>query len=381
MAVIRVKPSGGVYPAMSARDLGVNDAQVAVNLLALADEFRPLANDTVVVASSGVSNPQTIYRLSRVAGGGFSTNMTTGWRVHADPVYYVKGQINDEATERTYYTTASAAPRATDSSGQDRQLGVPKPTTSPGVTVVATYTYTSDERDKDLIGSATAVRDAIKNAATEVWIGDTTIPTGAALPAAVTNAPATGSELMYRMYALGAAGTVTDAYSTVAAEKFGWVFDSSLGGAGPRTVAGFTGNQHCIGYHGRARTYKLVDTAALKGVLLAIKRPLADPPENLLDTARVDKMVVEIEKAFASSAELTGMVSAHKTKRSEVEALLAGGQDAAIVSQVRAFYAKATTQTAITAAIDSFAKSVFNAASNAAVLPVNPYPTETGAGA
>lgn len=136
MAVIRIQAFGGEMPSTAPRSLPEQMAQVARNLIASTPEFRPAMNASSV-ASSGVSNPATIHRLARTSGGAFNDNMASGWIANASEVQYVKGQIDDDLTERTYYTfgDGSAPPRVLDATGQDRQLGVPAPSTAPAATV------------------------------------------------------------------------------------------------------------------------------------------------------------------------------------------------------------------------------------------------------
>jgi hypothetical protein len=101
---IRITNFGGVVPKASPRALPDAGAQVAKDLQADISEFRPMADDLTVVAASGVTNPKTIHRLARKADGSFNIDMTTGWIVKAAEMSFVKAQINDDTTERTYAT-------------------------------------------------------------------------------------------------------------------------------------------------------------------------------------------------------------------------------------------------------------------------------------
>lgn len=120
MAVIDLRNFGGEMPSTSARALPANAAQTNQNLLLAINEFRPLAEDTNT--GTAAVNAKTIYRM----GSGT-------WRVSTSDLNHVRGQINDDATERTYLTfnDGSARPRVINSSGADRVLGVPAPSTAP----------------------------------------------------------------------------------------------------------------------------------------------------------------------------------------------------------------------------------------------------------
>lgn len=350
MANIVITTFGGELPSVSARALPDLSARTARNLLPTTDEFRPVAAE-LDVATSSVVNPRTIYRMSRVSGGAFNTNMTTGWLANAGEVRYVKGQLNDDATERTYYTLPDAPPRAMDVNGNDRRLGVPRPSEAPGLAVDAGYTYTQDEKDKDVSATSKAVRDAILAAAPLEWIGAPVTARGVD-----DSFLAAGSDfsLSGRTYGL-TNGAVTDPFSDVAASKFTWVFDPALGGYA-------TSTRYVIPYYSKAKTYRL-NRLALKAALEAIKRPLSDPPENIIPSDVAEELTVQAEKTLTSaSPAVKEMLDAHKKLRDEVEALLAGGSDANMVSSLNAFYLRASVQSAINAAISTFASDVFNRA-------------------
>ena len=128
MAKIRLADFGGEMPSVSSRMLPPNAARTNKNLLATTHEFRPLKSDGAA-ATSAVSNPKTIYRMSRDSSGAFNTNMATGWVANSAVINYVKGQIDDDLTERTYYSFNDGVtpPRVVNAKGDDRQLGVPIP--------------------------------------------------------------------------------------------------------------------------------------------------------------------------------------------------------------------------------------------------------------
>ena len=127
MTVLRVDVFGGEIPRIPARGLPPDAAQINQNLLATATEFRPLRNDSVV--GTAPAGAKTLYRLAKNASGAFHTLDTAGWIAEAADKNYVKGQINDDGTERTYVTfnDGTQLPRAIDALGSDRLMGVPAP--------------------------------------------------------------------------------------------------------------------------------------------------------------------------------------------------------------------------------------------------------------
>lgn len=127
MSILSITNFGGELPRVSPRALPAGAAQVNSNLLATSVEFHPLLGDSTV--ATAVASAKTLHRLSRDASGVVRTDDTSGWISETADKNYVKGQINDDATDRTYvsFNDGSAAPRAVDASGADRILGVPFP--------------------------------------------------------------------------------------------------------------------------------------------------------------------------------------------------------------------------------------------------------------
>ncbi len=161
MAVLDIRNFGGELPSTSPRALPINAAQVNSNLLALSREFRPLPSDgTVGVAPVGT---QTLYRLSKDSSGELHTSDTAGWIAETIDKNYVRGQINDDGTERTYVTfnDGSQEPRAIDATGEDRLMGIPAPES---LTTEATEGEAFTKSDADAWYSdvlLTAVSDAV----------------------------------------------------------------------------------------------------------------------------------------------------------------------------------------------------------------------------
>ncbi len=145
MGIIRITDFGGEVPRVSVRALAGNSAQTNLNLLATSTEFRPLLDDSTVAAAP--AGAKTLYRLSRNAGGGLITSDGTGWIAETADKSYVKGQLNDDATERTLVTfnDGTQAPRVIDATGQNRLLGVPAPAIKPTLTLEAGEEFTLEE--------------------------------------------------------------------------------------------------------------------------------------------------------------------------------------------------------------------------------------------
>ena len=127
MTTLKITQFGGQVPRVSPRALPAGAAQRYENLLATSTELRPLPGDKTVAA--GLAGARTLYRLGRTPAGTLRTGDTDGWLSDVDDKSYVKGQLNDDATERTVVTWNDGAqpPRVIDAADADRPLGVPAP--------------------------------------------------------------------------------------------------------------------------------------------------------------------------------------------------------------------------------------------------------------
>ncbi|CAN7346284.1 hypothetical protein LJR074_001980 [Acidovorax sp. LjRoot74] len=103
MPALKIETFGGEIPSVSPRALPPSAAQENRNLFLGTNEFRPLATDVEVAQAPG--NTTSLYRFARGTNGELNTSTATGWVVAEKDRSYVKGQINDERTERTYFTT------------------------------------------------------------------------------------------------------------------------------------------------------------------------------------------------------------------------------------------------------------------------------------
>ena len=174
MTALKITQFGGVVPRVSPRALPDGAAQRYENLLATSTELRPLAGDKTVAAAA--PGARTLYRLGRDADGALRGGDTDGWLTDVADKSYVKGQLNDDATERTVvsWNDGSAAPRVIDAKGADRLLGVPAPA-SVGVTANITDEFTRDEAlawvDEELVP---AIAEALRTALAEARVEGTT---------------------------------------------------------------------------------------------------------------------------------------------------------------------------------------------------------------
>jgi hypothetical protein len=127
MTIYRLAAFGGEAPSVSDRALGSDLARVNENLFLPSGEFWPMAADRW--HSACVAGARTLHRMARNANGEVVKDAAAPIRSYAQELSFVKGQINDEATERTYFTTddGSARPRVVDARGNDRLLGVARP--------------------------------------------------------------------------------------------------------------------------------------------------------------------------------------------------------------------------------------------------------------
>lgn len=127
MSILKTTNFMGESPMTSPRALG-NNAQVCSNLASSSTEFRPLMEDSVVAAAT--TGSKTLHRLTRDALGALRTGDTTGWITEVADKNYVKGQVNDDATERTYvsFNAGTTAPVVIDALGASFPLGIAPPT-------------------------------------------------------------------------------------------------------------------------------------------------------------------------------------------------------------------------------------------------------------
>ena len=292
MTIIKIDNFGGELPSVSPRAVQAPFAQKNLNLYLATTEFRPLAQDISV--ASAPAGTRTLHRFSRDATGAFNATPGTNWITSTELRSYVKGQINDERTERTYLTIddGSARPRVIDNTGQDRLLGVPKPA-SVALEHIVTEEFTPDEADSFVFGE---------------------IPSSAvsAIKAAVTLRPEPGMRRDGSTIFAGPTSThgmaFSDAYPGTSHAPWALVasvsstrFDSLVGAGVMVLGGGLVAEQvlaplTCLPYAYR------VDDSALKTALLGIEFPEESGTElagtAVLSTAQVDDLASRVSKLF-----------------------------------------------------------------------------------
>ena len=295
MSVIKIKTFGGELPSIHPRSLPAGGAQVARNLLASTGEFRPLKTD-LAVAVSAVINPKTVHRLARTNTGAFNTDMTTGWITSASDLNYVKGQIDDDATERTYYTfnDGAAAPRVIDALGANRQLGVPAPTLPIGVTVTVNDEFTAEEAASGDTDTHREIAAAIEASFVPGYQGNAIsplTPTAGSVGWAPhdTGLPSTSPAQWNFMIPL-VAGQMNERYTYMTRPEFG---------GKAVTYAGNTYFAVPIKLHAPVWT---INGTMLNGLLSVIKNPSA-PAENLMVAAEVESIVTSSENYWGVGSE------------------------------------------------------------------------------
>jgi hypothetical protein len=317
MSVLKITNPGGIMPAFAARDLPDAAAQVAENILARAPDFRPLADDTNV-ATSGVSAPLTLYRLARKADGTFNSDVSTGWITNAQVVNYVKGALDDDASERTAYTfgNGSAPPRVMDVNGADRLLGVPAPTAKATVTLVEVDELTTEEASQAAADIPQQVATLIREYATISWLGpmDGTTDTGYIYVQDTNHDTIPSQSMLARVYRLSSSGgantqPISNTYCSAAASAFNWVFQPAAGASysqanGSPSWEGAAGTDHVwVQFRALAKAYT-IDWTGLTTALEAIPMPGATDGTKLFTTAQItgtDGIVTRLQNWFSAT--------------------------------------------------------------------------------
>jgi hypothetical protein len=386
---IRITNFGGVFPKSEARALPDEGAQVAQDLQPGIREFRPLGQDTVVVANTGVSNPATIYRLARTAGGAFNTDMTTGWIVRAAQMSFVKAQINNDTTERTFATfdDGSAPPRVFDATDlvTGRQLGVPAPTDAPTLEVNVVAQFSTDDR----ASAIKAAEDQFKAMSidptmlAQVWRGAASTTESDFRPGTTTtgyidrsigfttDADPSQQLRVFRLSTTGGAntGAISDTYDTAHdATYYQWVTDPTLGGfykTSPTPTASWgtwasTNKDHwCVPFTAYAITFT-PDGSAIETALAAMMMPGAETPTALFTNDQLTEVMTlladNLEQKWEDGA---SYLQALKAEVNNMHILLGGGGIEQREASLAAFYAQGDVSDEIDDAVNNLAESLW----------------------
>lgn len=372
MSIIQIRNFGGELPRVSPRALPAEAAQVSSNLLATASEFRPMMADSVV--TTAVAGAKTLHRLTRDATGNLRTDDATGWIAEVADKNYVKGQINDDATERTYvsFNDGTARPRAVDALGQDRVLGVPKPGNLT-VALVAADEFTPEDREQAKIDARALVTDVLRAQATRVTIGGINGAPAGTSTVGYLDATAWAGPKQVRLYRLSSTagafdGSISQTYSSAPSSSFGWVFDPIVGSAFATTDAtnpaweGGPGIDHVyIPFRAFADTYQY-NAVSLRAALAAIALPGGEAGEKLFDTAQLDNLVARMTYWFSTTAtQISPLILTFQNTLSQLKILLDLGSSNG-TGQREAFYARPDVVAAINGAFGNFAGQVFSSA-------------------
>lgn len=386
MATLVINNIGGVFPAILARNLPDTGAQKAENLLARTPEFRPLADDSN--ASTAPAGTQTLYRFARKDDGTFNSDPSTGWLTSTSYISYVKGQLDDDAKERTYYTynDGSAAPRARDVTGADRVLGVPAPAKLSGLLTVVDE-FTTEERTAGIDAITVEAEEILADNITTAYTGMTSPGTGTAgLVDWVTLDPSRADPgHVLRVFRLssttGTLGAITNTYSSMPVETASWVTDPRLGGyiyTGNNSLSWAGGNYDHVAVplpvYAKGFTF---DSTAAAADLATLQTPGTSSP--LLTGSQITELMNYINDQINPAGQsLKPKFDALKAKAADVLALFNGDASAVSKAEVQSFYTS-VAQSVITSETNSFAEAIFLMASN--IATAEPFVDSGGGGA
>lgn len=395
MAKAVVTTFGGIYPGQKPRALPGVAAQVANNLLANVPDFRPLRDDIVVATAQSPTNPVTMYRMAKTSGGAFNTNMSTHWILKSTLVSYARGPLNDDDTERTFYSfdDGSAPPRWMDNTGTDRKLGVPKPGTAPTAVPVIVDEFTTEERTAAITSALQAVTDAVRTSLTAVWKGAPEPGSGTTgyvnFQPDMASASHQGKQVRaYRTASTGGAfnGAISNTYTAYPPDNFTWVFDAALQPFWASATSlspgwmGSLGQDHiCLALPAYGLTYTSNETA-MRTALGAIMMPGTTDGTKFLTTAQIDGLVLRLSDYINPAGAATKPLIDNLTNKfQEIRTLLDGGLQGASIATMTAFYAKAEVIAVFTSVLNSWAGAVFDAVNNSynSSTPITDY---TGSG-
>lgn len=384
MAVINIKRLGGIYPAILPRNLADDAAQANHNLLAKSTEFRPLASD-VVVTTTAVNNPKTLYRMARNTDGTVNTDMSTGWRSSAFVINTAKAQLNDNRTERLGYTygDGSSPPGVLDATGQDRRMGIPAPTTAPTVTLNEVYIFTPELKVTE---KAAAIRDAIQMVATnstpslvgptdffpaEGWIRESDFSTD---PDSEKN--------IIRIFAVDpTTRQVIDTYSEMDPADAAWIFDPALGGHYSGAPGGYTLPAWATGHslwwvinlRGFARALD-IDEAALAADLETIDMPGTQGTTPYLSSGEAATVAARIAAAFdKDQPAVKSLVDRLKALQLTVDNSFNRAGALSVAEATRTFYQKSEIEDSIEAAKQAYAAQIWRYAEVIGTATATPF--------
>lgn len=99
MPVIRLRAFGGMRPARAADLLSPGEAQSASNVKLQGGDLEPFKGVSAVTTLASVGTVRSIYRY-----GQESSSETEFWFESTSDMDYVKGPVDSDTEERTYFT-------------------------------------------------------------------------------------------------------------------------------------------------------------------------------------------------------------------------------------------------------------------------------------
>lgn len=389
MPVLKFTALGGLEPSIEARALPDNGAQVANNLNPGSPTFRALLGDKPV-STVAVSNPKTLYRFDRKADGSLNTDDTTGWLVNAQQLNLVRTQIDDDNTGKIYYTAAdgSGVMRWHNAAGQDRQVGVPAPTTAPTITSINdSYVFTPDVRTSELTSVLDQAVKLVQGLATPAWVGpDEYLPPGWVrrsdfVPPTDPLYAATQREVV-RVFAVHpTTNAVLNTFTDMPVDESAWVFDQTLGGSYYTLPAGVTPPAWATGYtkfwtipmRAFAQAYD-IPPVATKAALLTLKMPGTQGAQPLLTSTQADAIVTQISEHGDKDAwRVKSKIDALQAKVLDTAAIFTTGGRASLTKQTELFYQRADVQVTLTSAQNDFAEAIWGYVRMLGVATATPF--------
>jgi hypothetical protein len=344
-----------------------------------------------VVANTGIPNPKTIYRLARTSGGAFNTDMTTGWIVKAGEMSFVKAQINNDTTERTFATfdDGSAPPRVYDATDlvTGRQLGVPFPSTAPALTVNVVEQFSTDDRT----AAVKAAEDAFKTLSLDTtiliptWFGSASTTESDFRPGtshdgyvdAVTVPSITDQSQQLRVFRLSTTGgantgAISNTYDSAHdATYYQWVTDPLLTGFYKTSTSGAplwptwasTNKDHwCVPFTAYAMGFGTNGTP-LETALAAMTMPGADTPTDLFTSDQITAVMATVADVLERKWEAGApYLNTLKAEVDNLKVMLGGGGSAQRAASITAFYAQSDVTTEINNSIANLAEALWGMA-------------------
>jgi hypothetical protein len=270
-----------------------------------------------------------------------------------------------------------------------RQLGVPKPTAAPTLSVNRVAQFSTDDR----AAAVKAATDYFTTLATDTsilahnWFGKhSTDPTdyrpGTSMDGYVDidDSNVTIDEaVQVRVWRLSSTsgandGGISDTYDSLDPSAYQWALDPSLGGfyktsssspAWP-TWASTSKDHWCVPFVAYAQAYT-PDGAALRTALAAMEMPGADTPTGLFTSDQLDDMSMPPwRRAAAKWTAGAQYLNALKAEVDAMHVMLGGGGAAQRSASIAAFYAQTDVSGEISNAKSNLAEALFGIAAREA---------------